>query len=94
MEPCTGVYRDARSAMYGDVRRCTPVYGGVRLRGPRGGKGDVYGNTLGLWGACPRMCGRVRGCTPLYEGARWCPVRPVLATSSFPAKACVAKKGG
>jgi hypothetical protein len=29
----------------------------------------------------------------LYEGARWCPVRPVLATSSFPAKARVAKKG-
>lgn len=29
----------------------------------------------------------------MYEGARWCPVRPVLATSAFPAKVRVAKKG-
>jgi hypothetical protein len=74
---CTEVYARARSAMYAHARRRTPLYGGVRLRGPRGGKGGLYGNTLGASGcvpvhvwACTGVCGGARPCTRVQAGDR------------------------
>ena len=85
---CTEVYARARSAMYAHARRRTPVYGGVRLRGPRGEKGEVYGNTLGLRGACPCMCGRVRRCTGVHALVRGCTLVPCQAGLSYKLSPC------
>jgi len=99
--PCTEVYGDVRPCTLGHVRPCTAVYALVRrctVEGASRGKGGGVWQHFGGFGVRVRACtgayGDVRGCTPLYEGARWCPVRLVLATSPFPAKARVAKKGG
>jgi hypothetical protein len=62
---------------------CTAVHaGGVkgRLRGPRGGKGEVYGNTLGASGCVPA---RVRACKGVYAFVRGCTLVPGQAGLSY-----------
>jgi hypothetical protein len=95
---CTGMHAPARSSLHGGcaamygactgphARPCTAVHaGGVRerLRGPRGGKGEVYGNTLRLQGACPCMYGRVRRCTGVHALVRGCTLVPGQAALSY-----------
>lgn len=71
-----GMYGDARSPPHGGARR------GVRgrLRGLEGGKGEVYGNTLGASGCVPV---HVWACTGVYALVRGCTLLPGQAGLSY-----------
>ena len=73
---CTEVHAAARPCTPGRARPCTAMHaharrgvGGGGWRGLEGGKGDVYGNTLGVLGCVPA---HVRACTEVYGGVRPC----------------------
>jgi|GEM_PF-2972218 len=99
---CTPLHARARPAVHAPARPGTLTHAGGVGRGGwpglEGGRGACMATLWGIRGACPHMYGRVRRCTGVYALVRRCAPVPgqvaVLATSSCPTKARVAKTEG